>query len=85
MNNEIGMARLTRWRHKSNSLHGHLSLPHALRVKSAEYWLRLGEADQAIRELEDLPKTAWDHQAAVKVRVAALDALGQKTGAIVQS
>jgi hypothetical protein len=64
-------------------VNGRFSLSHAIRVKSAEYWLRLGEADEALRELEALPKHAWNHPAAVKVRVAALEVLGE-TGAIVE-
>ena len=54
---------------------GQLSLPHAIRVASAKYWLKLGEADEALRELEGLPKAAWNHPAAAKARVAALAAL----------
>ena len=71
--------------------HGHhpstvvrLSLSHAIQVKSAEYWLRLGEADEAVRELESLPQTAWNHPSAVKARVAALEVLAQRREAIVQ-
>jgi hypothetical protein len=59
-----------------------LPLSHALRVRSAEYWLRLGDADQALRELEALPKSAWNHPSAVETRVAAVGALQEKTGAI---
>jgi hypothetical protein len=44
---------------------GRLSLPHAIRVKSAELWLILGEADEALRELEALPQSAWNHPSAV--------------------
>ena len=57
---------------------GQLSLPHALRVLSAEYWLSLGEPDQAFRELELLPNGPWGHPLAVKVRVAALGVLGDR-------
>ena len=70
--------------HQSPSINAQLSLSHALRVKSAEYWLMLGEADQALRELEALPKRAWNHPSAVKARVAALAVFGERTGAIVQ-
>jgi len=52
-----------------------ISLSHALRIKSAEYWLKLGEADQALRELEHLPKSGWNHPYAVKNRIAALGVL----------
>jgi hypothetical protein len=71
--------------HSATPVNGRLSRCHALRVKSAEYWLRLGEADQALRELEFLPKSAWNHPSAVKARVAALEALRRWTGAIAQN
>jgi hypothetical protein len=32
-----------------------LPLEHSLQIKAAEYWLKLGEADQALKELEVLP------------------------------
>jgi hypothetical protein len=54
-----------------------LSLSHALRIQSARYWLRLGETDQALRELEALPRRAWLHPLAAEARVAALRAAGQ--------
>ena len=66
------------------STNGRLSLSHALRVKCAEYWLGLGAVDEALRELEALPKTAWNHQSAAKIRVAALEALQEWTAANVQ-
>jgi hypothetical protein len=48
-----------------------LPIDHAVQVKSAEYWLKLGEADQALRELEVLPTTSWNHDWATKIRDAA--------------
>jgi hypothetical protein len=59
-------------------------LDEALRIKSARYWLELGEADEALRELEALPSGAWNHPAAAKVRLAALLALGPKNEMTVQ-
>ena len=56
-----------------------LPINDATKIKAAEYWLKLGEADEALRELEKLPKT-WNHPSAVKVRVAALDVLGARSG-----
>jgi hypothetical protein len=44
--------------------------------------LRLGEADKALRELEALPKSAWNHPSAVESRVAAVGALEERTGAV---
>ena len=64
---------------------GQLSLARALRVTSAKYWLKLGEADEAPRELEALPGRAWDHHAAVRVRVAALEVLDERTRIISRS
>jgi len=67
-----------------NPINDRLPLSHALRVRSAEYWLMLGGPDEALRELEVLPRSAWNHPAAVKVRVAALEVLDERTGAIVE-
>ena len=64
---------------------GRLSLSHAIRVKSAELWLMLGGADEALRELESLPRHAWDHPSAVEVRVAALLVLDERAGQTVES
>jgi len=52
-----------------------LAITHALRIKSAEHWLKLCEPDRALRELEALPSRGWDHPLAVKARLAALRAL----------
>lgn len=49
---------------------GSLSMSHALRIQSAHYWLKLGEADQALRELKALSSSAWRHPSAVKARLA---------------
>ena len=61
-----------------------LSMSHVLRVKSAEFWLKLGEADQALRELEALPESTWNHPSAVKTCVAALGALRERAETVVQ-
>ena len=52
-----------------------LPISDALRIKGAEYWLKLGEADEALRELERLPGLTWKHPAALKARIAALGML----------
>jgi len=52
-----------------------LRISDALQIKASEYWLRLGEADEALRELEKLPGKTWESLAAVKIRVAALGML----------
>jgi hypothetical protein len=51
-----------------------LPINDALQIKAAEYWLKLGEADEALRKLEELRST-WNHPAAIKVRVAAMGVL----------
>jgi hypothetical protein len=56
-----------------------LPINHAIQIRAAEYWLSLGEADEALRELEKLPQT-WNHPAAIKVRVAALEVLAERSG-----
>jgi hypothetical protein len=38
-----------------------LRLKDAVRVKSAELWLRLGEPLQATKELRKLTRHAWNH------------------------
>ena len=40
-----------------------LQIRDAIRIKSAELWLRLGERKQALFELRALPPAAWDHPA----------------------
>jgi hypothetical protein len=57
----------------------HLPLNDAIQIQAAEYWLTLGEADEALRELEKLSET-WNSPTAIKVRVAALDVLGERSG-----
>ena len=53
-----------------------LPLNEALRIKAAELWLDAGEGDSALRELEHLSRSAWNHPSAVKARDAALGLLG---------
>jgi hypothetical protein len=43
-----------------------LTIQDSLQIKAAEYWLKLGEADQALRELEALPSRIWNHRWALK-------------------
>jgi len=47
----------------------------SLHIKAAEYWLQLGEADQALGELEALPSTSWACGWAMKTRIAAMGVL----------
>jgi hypothetical protein len=50
-------------------------LRNSLQIKAAEYWLKLGEADQALRELEALPSGIWTCGWALKTRIAAMGVL----------
>jgi hypothetical protein len=52
-----------------------LTIQDSLQIKAAEYWLKLGEADQALRELEALPSGIWTHRWALKTRIAAIGVL----------
>lgn len=52
-----------------------LPMQDSLQIKAAEYWLKLGEADQALRELEVLPPGSWKCGWALKTRTAALGVL----------
>jgi len=59
---------------KVKTLPIHDSLP----IKAAEYWLKLGEADQALRDLEALPSRIWKCGWALKTRIAAMGALRER-------
>jgi hypothetical protein len=50
-----------------------LPIHDALQIKAAKYWLKLGEADWALKELEALPTRIWRRSWALKVRIAAGD------------
>jgi hypothetical protein len=52
-----------------------LPIQDSLQIKAAEYWLKLGEADQALRELEALPSRSWNCGWALSTRIAAMEAL----------
>ena len=55
-----------------------LPMQDSLQIKAAEYWLKLGEADQALRELEALPSRIWNHRWVLKTRIAAMGALRER-------
>jgi hypothetical protein len=61
-----------------------LPLDYALRVQSANYWLALGEVEQALLELGALPDSASDHPSAVKARVAIVRAIRKRNEVTVQ-
>ena len=52
-----------------------LPMQDSLQIKAAEYWLKLGEADQALRELEALPSRTWRCGWALRTRIAAMGVL----------
>ena len=52
-----------------------LTIQDSLLIKAAEYWLKLGEPDQALRELEALPSKSWKCGWALRTRIAAMGAL----------
>ena len=53
-------------------------LKNSLQIKAAEYWLKLGEADQALRELEALPSRFWNHRWALRTWIAAMGVLRRR-------
>jgi hypothetical protein len=55
-----------------------LRIHDALQIKAAEYWLKLGEADRALKELEALPSEIWKCSWALKIRIAAMGALRKR-------
>ena len=52
-----------------------LPITDALQMKPAEYWLKLGEADLALKELEALPSRTWKCGWALRTRIAAMGVL----------
>jgi len=62
-----------------------LTIQDSLQIKAAEYWLKLGEADQALKELEILPPRFWECGWALKTRIAAIGALREWSEAAVQN
>jgi hypothetical protein len=62
-----------------------LPIHDALQIKAAEYWLKLGEADQALRELEALPSRIWKCGWAIKTRIAAIGVLRERDEMMVQA
>jgi hypothetical protein len=55
-----------------------LTFQDSLQIKAAEYWLKLGEADQALKEMEALPSRSWKCGWALKTRIAAMGILRER-------
>ena len=55
-----------------------LPMQDSLQINAAEYWLKLGEADQALRELGGLPSRSWKCSWALKTRIAAIGVLRER-------
>ena len=62
-----------------------LTLHDALQIKAAEYWLKLGEADQALKELEALRSRSWKCGWALKTRIAAMGILRERDERTIQA
>ncbi len=62
-----------------------LTIRDSLQIKAAEYWLKLGEADQALKEMEALPSRSWKCGWALKTRIAALGVLRGRDEMTVQA
>jgi hypothetical protein len=62
-----------------------LTIQDSLQIKAAEYWLKLGQAAQALKELEKLPSRTWKCGWALKIRIAAMGALRQRDEMTVQA
>ena len=52
-----------------------LPINNALQIQAAEYWLKLGEADLALKELDALPTRIWRCSWALETRIAAIGVL----------
>jgi hypothetical protein len=62
-----------------------LPIHDALQIQAAEYWLKLGEADLALKELEALPTRIWRCSWAIKTRIAAIGMLRERDEMTVQA
>ena len=47
-----------------------IGLSHAIRIKSAEFWLKLGESEQALLEIRALPERLQKHSSVLKIHLA---------------
>lgn len=63
---------------------GEISMADGLRVKTAEYWLKLGEPTEALIELEGVSESVRRLPSVVKVQLAALRAAREQAESTVQ-
>ena len=62
-----------------------LPFEHALRVRSAEFWLKLGKPDEAIMELRRLSRNSRRHPLALKVFLRAIRAVREMNEMMAQA
>ncbi len=62
-----------------------LTIQDSLQIKAAEYWLKLGEADKALRELEALPSRSWKCGWTLRIRIAAMVRLRERDERTIQA
>ncbi|MGH7869520.1 MAG: hypothetical protein ACREP9_18275 [Candidatus Dormibacteraceae bacterium] len=55
------------------------SLQHALKLKAAEFWLRLGDPAQALIEIQTLSEKLQKHPQVLKVQLTAIGAMREST------
>ena len=51
-----------------------IALDDAIRIKSAEFWLKLGQPDQALLEIKSLPERLRNHPWVLKAHLAVVRA-----------
>jgi hypothetical protein len=54
-----------------------VELSDALRIKSAEFWLKLGEVEQALLEIKSLPESLHNHPWIIRIQLAIVRATSQ--------
>jgi len=57
-----------------------IHLSDALRIKSAEFWLKLGETEQALLEIRSLPEHLQNHPWVLRTRLALVRANPKSAG-----
>jgi hypothetical protein len=60
-----------------------MPLEPALKVKGAEFWLKLGQPVQALIELDHVPKHLQEHPKLLKLRITAIGAIRESSELVV--